>query len=348
MLREDDSDIDAQLGHVVDLPTKATKAARSKAKVAELSVELAGELKRNAVTAAAPKPFDIVAAIAQHHAREPGAAQLLDVEPDAYHELPGLSSSIAKVVIDQSPLHAFAQHRMFGGRGREATKLMDRGNVVHSLVLGRGKKFEVLDFDNYKTHKAQDARDAARAAGLIPILAHDLEAAEQIAAAILRQLPEHGITLVGQSEVAIEWWEQAGDEQFIRCRGMFDHLLLSAGVIIDLKITGDASPGAIERGAENMGYALQQAAYRRALTALRPELAGRIDFLFVFAEADYPHAINVVRGDGVFREIGDRRWQRAVHTWGRCLATNTWPSYGGGINQLSPPAWALSREGYDT
>jgi len=118
--------------------------------------------------------------------------------------------------------------------------------------------------------------------------------------------------------------------------------------ILDLKFVEDASPRAIERSAENMGYALQAAAYTSGLSKVFPLLAGRIQFLFLFIEVKAPYAINLVEPDGTFQEIGERRWRRALETWARCEKNKHWPAYGDGIKRIAPPPWALNNEGYLT
>lgn len=270
-------------------------------------------------------------------------ARLLDIAPEEYHARDGLSASIATTLITRSPLHAWQQHPRYGGRGKAPTKAMDIGSVVHALVLGVGKAFEVLAFDDYRTKAAQTARDKARAEGRVPILLEAYETAQIIAGELLAQLADRGIYLDGASEVAIEWEEPTACGPVL-CRGMLDHLRLDAGMIYDLKITSNAAQPSVERSAENFGYAIQAAAYRRAVAMLRPELAGRIDFLFLFCESEPPYAVNVCRPDGAMRELGERRWLRAVEAWAVCLEAQQWPGYGDDVNPLSPPAWALSRE----
>jgi hypothetical protein len=266
-------------------------------------------------------------------------ASILKVTPDEYHALPHFSSTLAKTLIAQSPRHARE------ARGKNPTKVMDRGNVIHRLVLGKGKDYEVLNFNDFKTNAAKAARDAARKAGKVPVLADDFEEHCKASESIRVELAERNIFLDGESEFAVTWFEPTKHGP-VQCRAMFDHVWLKAGRLLDLKITDNAAPGAIERNAETMGYAIQWAAYTRALAALDPKLAGRVDFLFGFCEPDSPFAINLVRPDGMFRELGERRWLRAVETWAECLETDTWPAYGTGINQLSSPPWALSREDF--
>lgn len=273
------------------------------------------------------------------------ATILEGVGPDDYHKRPGLSSSIATTLITRSPLHAWKDHPAFGGKDKEddSTKAKDTGSLLHTLVLGAGKRLQVLDFPDYRTKKAQEARDEARDAGCVPVLAEQFLEATTAAGAIRDQLAARGINLDGRSELAVEWYEPS-DYGDVLCRAMFDHVWLERAAILDLKITHNAAPTKVERSAEDFGYAIQAFAYRRALTALRPELAGRADFLFAFCEPEDPFAINLCRPDGMFTELGDRRWRRAVNTWGRCIAENNWPAFGTGVNYITSPVWALDKE----
>lgn len=264
-------------------------------------------------------------------------AQLLDITPAEYHALDAFSSSVAKTVIKQSPAHARAGFR------KTPTKPMESGDILHHLVLGKGKDFEPIDAKDYKTDKAKAARDAAREAGKVPVLVADLEEYRVTAEKVRQQLADRGIVLDGRSEQAITWIEHTefGD---VPCKALLDHVWEDKGLILDLKMTADASPAAVERTSENLGYGIQRAAYTRALVALRPEFEGKAGFAFAFCEYDDPWAINVAEPDGLFCELGERRWLRAVREWAKCRRDNVWPSYGTAINPLSAPTWALSRE----
>lgn len=267
-------------------------------------------------------------------------AELLNVSPDEYHRIDAFSSSLATTLLTRSPLHARAEQT--GERERGSTKSMDVGTVAHALVLGKGKRFAVLDFANYKTKAAQEARDASAERGITPILRHEMDEVERMVKAVREQLDRRRIVLDGISEAAIRWTEQTpfGD---VACRGMLDHLVLSRGRIYDFKFCADASPAKVERSAESYGYAVQAAAYTRAVARLRPDLAGRIKFSFVCVETDPPYAMNVCEPDGVFREIGETRWLKAVAEWGACLQSGEFRGYG--TNDITAPAWALIREG---
>lgn len=259
-------------------------------------------------------------------------ARLLDITPDEYFQLEHFSSSAAKVLLARSPFHARAEV------AKKPTKLLDRGNILHRLILGKGKDYEVVQANDWRTNAAKAARDAARAKGLVPVLAEDFERYSVAAAAITVRLADMGIVLDGASELAFEWTEQTphGD---VLCRGMADHVWLDTGIVLDLKMIDNASPVNVERSASSLDHAVQCAAYMRALSKVDPTLVGRVRFLFGFCEPGEPCDVNVSEPEGAFRELGEQRWLRAVHTWAKCVADDYFPGYG--INRINPPAWKM-------
>ena len=265
-------------------------------------------------------------------------ARILEVDAEAYHALDLFSPSVATTLINRSPLHAMTMS------GKPPSKVMDRGSVMHAMILGDGKPFKVLDFKDWRTDKAKDAREAARREGFVPILKEDHDDAKEAAIAILSRLKSMGVRLDGKSEAAIEWEESTAHGP-VKCKTMLDHLRLDAGEMLELKIVDDASPDRCERTAENLGYAIACAARTRALTALRSSLAGRTRYRFLFCEAVPPHAVYAPYPTGEFREIGERKWLRAVESWARCQASGKWTAYEA-HDSIHPPGWAMAKEGY--
>lgn len=122
-----------------------------------------------------------------------------------------------------------------------------------------------------------------------------------------------------------------------------DRVHINRGTIWDLKKITSADGETCGKHVASYGYDVQWASNTRALAALRPELAGRIDMLFIFMEVEPPYAVRVTRPSGVMADIGLRQWERAVLLWEQCLRTNRWPGYGGGIAQLDAPHWYVSK-----
>lgn len=267
--------------------------------------------------------------------------RVLDVDVQQYHALPALSASIAKVLIASSPAHASQALQ----DERTPTDAMDRGAVGHRLLLGKGDDYVVLPFADWRTKAAKEAREAARAQRKVALLQHAFDEISVAVRGIALRLQQLGIRFDGESEFAIGWEEHIGGQaQACRCR--MDHARIGAAgaQIFELKLVESAHPEAVERSSESLGYAIATAAYIRALEALRPDLRGRVEFLFIFAELAPPFAVNVCRPDSTFTAIGASRWERAVRQWSQCEQRRYWPSYGDGINTISVPPWAITRE----
>lgn len=270
----------------------------------------------------------------------------VDIEAEQYFAdpcaVPSLSASIAKVIDEESPLHAWTRHPRLGGMKRKATNAMNNGSLSHALLLGKGKDIEVIDASDYRTKAAQQARDAASEAGKIPVLADAYEEAREASDTIRQRFAEKGIVLDGASELSAFWTERLLDGTEVQCRGMLDHMTLPR--IVDVKSTKSAKPDACRRSIETYGYAIQHAAYVSAVEHIRPDLAGRVDFIFAFYETEPPFDVVPVRLSGAFRQLGERAWKRAVETWERCLRTAKWPGYVSGVIELEPSPWTLTRD----
>lgn len=271
-------------------------------------------------------------------------ALLHDVPEHLYHSDPcdraSLSASIATTLHRQSPLHAWSAHPKLGGRPRKPSKWMDHGTLAHAILLDQEKRIVPVDAEDWRTKAAKEARDEAHAAGNVPVLVGDLETARTAALAIRERLDKLGIALDGHSEVTALWTEESAHGE-VQCRGRLDHL--KGARILDLKTCRSAHPDACRKHVEAYGYAIQRAAYVSAIEHIIPDFAGRVDFVFLFAEVEPPYAVTPVRLNGEFRTLGQIAWTAAVNTWGRCLARNDWPGYADSILELEPPPWAMAR-----
>lgn len=263
-----------------------------------------------------------------------------DQLPDWVGGGPTLSNSIAKVLLDRSPAHAYTQHPRFGA-ARKDSAVFDAGRLAHKLVLGKGAEVAVVDAPDWKTKAAQTTRDEARANGQIPALRGAYDAAVEAAQIVRAKLARLGIVLSGESEVQLAW-QETRPHGLVWCRGMLDHLVVQGdrATIYDLKTTRDAKPFAASNSIVRYGYDTQRAAYSRALELLCPHIRpSAIDFVFIFAETEAPHAVTAGRLDDVLRDRGEERWCQAVDTWDECLRYGTWPEYVNSIVELAAPPW---------
>lgn len=244
----------------------------------------------------------------------------------AVGEVPRLSPSTAKILLRRSPLHAWTAHRLGGGERDEPTDAMRRGNVLDRMLLGVGPELVVVEAKDWRTKAAQEARDAAELAGKLPVLVGKLGDYNDVVDAWRSQLADRGITLVGKSQVKLDWTSDG-----VPCRGILDHLILDedSATIYDVKTCDDASDAAITRSIVTYGYDIQHAAYVEAVSELNPDIAGRVRMKFIFCETERvnAYAINIKPLGGTMRELGERKWKRAKRMWGECLRTGRYPGY---------------------
>jgi len=239
---------------------------------------------------------------------------------------PSLTQSVAKVIIERSPLHAWSLHPRLGGKVREddydSAKAI--GNAAHKLFLERGKDVVVLDFPDFRKGEARTARDLVVAEGKVPILDKHHKRATWMVKRAREHLQCFGLSeFASDTEVVLAWKD--GD---IWCRTMIDKLSTTRGLVVDFKTTGMCcSPTALPRMMVDMGWDVQAAMHDRGLNVLHPESTGRRRHLFVVQENEEPYAITVAQMSRDTLTMGHKKLQTAVDLWAASIVTQVWPGY---------------------
>lgn len=260
---------------------------------------------------------------------KPGVYSMGDI---AYHndpcDEPSLSASIAKVLLAQSPLHAFHQHPRLNANFRPTVSAtFDLGTVVHDLFLrGIDDTAAIIDAADWRTKVAQEARDAAREVGLVPLLAKDAERVQTIVNAIRDQLAARddspGLFDAGKPEQTLVWRERD-----VLCRARLDWLRDDFAAVDDLKSSGQsANPHDWQRTFWNIGADMQARFYQRGIKALT---GSEPLFRFAVIETHEPFALSVLDLAPSAVELADQKINRALELWKRCLDTQVWPAYEG-------------------
>lgn len=259
---------------------------------------------------------------------------------------PALSQSIAKILLAKSPAHAWLAHpRLNPNYAPDNATKYDVGNIVHKIMLGRGRDLVQLPHDDWRTKEARAARDEALASNRLAVLARDMETADAMVSAAWRQLEERGYR--GDWDIAKDCGEVVAKAQVkpgdYWLTAMIDWLP-STTRVWDWKTTGlSARPEALGSLIANANWPLQAAMHERILNILDPANAGRREHRFV-AQEDYPpYALSVVRLTEAHLTVGRAQLARAEAIWARCMASDTWPAYP--VEDQSPemPAWAMAR-----
>ena len=251
-----------------------------------------------------------------------------EMSAEAYHRdpcpEPSLSSSIIKLLIERSAMHAWDAHpRLNPHHEEENKKDFDIGSAAHKLLLGKGAEVVNVDAKSYQTNAAKEARDAAYDAGKIPLLPHHREAVDRMVAAARMQIDALDMKrrpfTDGLPERVIIW-----KEADVWCRAMLDWYSHDGAFIDDLKTTTNAEPNAFARRIGELGYDIQAAWYRRGAE----RVSGRLpEFRFVPLEKERPHALSVPNLKASDLDAGNEKIDVALGRWAWCREHNRWPGY---------------------
>lgn len=270
---------------------------------------------------------------------------IYDIPNDVYHSDPvpsgSLSSTGARRLLPPSCPALFRYEQV---HGQAPKKVFDFGTAAHGEVLGSGPELVKIKADNYRTKAAQDARDDAHARGAVPLLPHEYEQVQAMAAAI-RQHPTAAALFApdsGRPEQSL-FWQDSETGVWRRARLDWMRYRTSGRLVIpDYKTAASAAPSKIEKAIREYGYHQQAPWYLDGVEAL----GGGDDaaFVFVVQEKTPPYLVTVVELDDVTLNIGRERNRRAIELYRRCVAEDRWPGYSDSIELISLPLWAQNQE----
>ena len=255
---------------------------------------------------------------------------------------PSLSASVARTLIDRSPLHAWMQHPKLGGKQEEkpAAK-MSLGTAAHSVILqGSWGSIGFIDKDSYRTNAAKELRDKILAAGGTPLLEKDRETIEQMVAEFNRG----GVATGGfETERTLIWQDKATESAH-------DDLVPGSGLTCwETGLSSTSKPRAVPATPERWGrtllwdYAMQCGFYRRGYQGPEGRKAPRVP---VHRAGDHAPLFGGLSSafDGAGLDYADYLAEQAVWKWGECIESQEeWPSYADGVNVMEAPYWVREK-----
>lgn len=268
----------------------------------------------------------------------PGVYDQLPAED--YHRDPALSASGMKLLLDPG---CPAQYRWERDHPQEQKNIFDIGNALHRRVLGAGAKLRVLDFDNYKTKKAQDAKKDAYTEGFTPVLPDEMERVRAMETAVRAHPLAGHMFRSGRPEVSLFFKDPTSG---VSLRSRLDWLDVDRpgrAVMTDLKTIGTGVDlDSIERAIYDWGYHVSSVQYKEAAMAL--ELAGEDAVsTLVFVCKEPPHLVRVVQVPHLALKVGRAKRRRAIEVFKECTESGRWPGYDE-VTYAGLPGWAQARE----
>ena len=244
---------------------------------------------------------------------------------------PSFSRSLGLVLCDLSPAHAFASHPRLGhGLDDEeevvtvadAREDRDAGTAAHAIFLRGENTIDRIPFDTYATKAAKEMRDAALAAGRIPLKQNKYDDVMRLVEVLEKLRATTGYFTKGRAEQTLIW--RVGP---VWCRCMVDWLPDDPSEpLLDLKTTGSrARSSAWSRSCFDKGYDMQSVLYCEGAAELREGVVSSMQF--VVCETKPPFGIKRFELSPTALEVGIERVNYARNKWAHCLSENDWPSY---------------------
>lgn len=279
-----------------------------------------------------------------------------------YLRIPAVSAGLLISIDQRCPLAGWHESWLNPHREEDdSTAAQGIGTLAHEVLLeGSTDCLAVIDPNDYPgerggvpkgwTNKSiRAARDAAIAAGKVPVFPEKVQAVKSMVAAAnayidsLRE-SEPAIWAAmqpggGESEVVIVWQERDGT----LCKIRPDRISLDRRALVNYKTTlASAEPDSwFRRQAASLGYPLASAFYRRGV-----EQALKIDEpveVWLAQEQDAPHLCSLVGLDPMGLHAAQMRMMRALRTWAACAASGRWPGYPSQVAYPETPPWDLAR-----
>ena len=267
-----------------------------------------------------------------------------DMSEEDYHKdpapTPSLSSSTLRTLVGSTLAHAREEHPRLRSVEKPASDAMDKGKLIHQLVMDRGTELVRIDAKDWRTKDAKAERDAARAEGKIAILEADYQEVLPSIATIqdfLRQLPGNPMDPEAYTNEIPCFWRE---ELPVWGRMLLDFMPRQASpsaIIYDLKTSAMGSQ--VKMAAKRLQdalYPIQAAWYCRGykkLFGIWPR------FVFLCAEVKPPFGIVPIEFDGEALMYASDRIDTAVERWSLALETDSWPAYPPKIQRVGLKPW---------
>lgn len=264
-----------------------------------------------------------------------GAEVVSGMSMREYLSLKRLSSGLCHRILSESPLHARLDSPWNESRSQDNSNVADIGSAAHKMVLeGTEDGIAVIQADDWRTKIAKEGRDAAYAAGHIPMLEPKMNAVRSMVTAAREFIASSEIPwiLEGETEVTLLF-----NIEEIECKARCDKLTTQGTAVnLSYKTTaGSANPDSWIR-TQLPQYDVASVFYERAVFAACGVAARTIHLI---QEQKYPYACSLVGLAPAYRALAEMRLEQAIAVWEQCVGTGRWPAYPSRVAWAEPKAW---------
>jgi hypothetical protein len=267
---------------------------------------------------------------------------------------PSLSSSGAKTILEQSPLHFWHASALNPDREESDAAHFAVGRAAHDLLLLGGdweRNYHVLPegFAWNKTKQFEEAiavAEHAKTKGKTLIKAADMALVKRIADRIGDNADARNALLRGVPEMTLAWQDELTGV-WLRARPDFlPQSCIDGGIVrivTDLKFmaASHCSPRGFSRAVDNFGFAVSAAWYSEGIH----QIYGKppTHFMFVVIEKDEPHTVSTYWLEEEDIQRGRLMMRQAINVFAECVKRNDWPGYTNRPMPIGLPTYARMR-----
>jgi PDDEXK-like uncharacterized protein DUF3799 len=197
------------------------------------------------------------------------------------HAMRALSASGAWLLAEECPAKFLWRSPWNPLYVPEAKTDFDIGVAAHLAVLEPERQTQsmvLMEAGDYRTTKAREARDAARAEGKVPLLPYQFDIVRAIAGSIRAHPIAAEAFRGGEAEVTLTWQDP---ETGIPCKARPDYLPVHGHWLVDLKTAASANPRTWRDQAYRLGYHARAAWYLDGAAAVLGEAPEEYWFVIV-------------------------------------------------------------------
>ena len=259
---------------------------------------------------------------------------------------PSFSSSMARDLVEKTPLQAMLRSRRLNSNYRERkSDAMNFGTLAHDFILKGGRStFEIAPFDSWRTKDSQAVRNSIQARGLIALNESTAEECvgqlEKMRSALKDQIAKHAeypkLMISGKAEQSAFFFD--GD---LWNRARFDWLDDAyPDTPFDYKTTGLTFEQWQRQELWGGGY-MQAAHYQKVFAGVFSKPSG--PFTFIVQQTFEPFMMMVFTIDRSFDEQVMERYNLARLKFKTGVAGGGWPGASNSTQHSCPPPWVLGK-----
>lgn len=210
----------------------------------------------------------------------------------------------------------------------------------------------IVACNDFSSKSAQLAKQEAETVGLTVVKSEDFNTEQRQAYELRVRCELAGFQIENyMPQVGLYWTESARNGMTVQCRGRLDFLAKDWTSIVDLKRVEDLDHRALERAVDRYRWAMQAAAYSRAVVLLIAEGHAAVprtvdwppSWRWLFARTSPVVACTLRPCDARLLTAGEAAWNRAVNEWAEGLETGMWRGHESDHTPLEPTSWAIEQ-----